>query len=154
MTEYKIYSADEVRAMTKEEKKAAKVSKYFSVWEVECHCGCGLANVNPKQLQAMDDFRELLGRPIHTRWGVNDNSGSVCRCVQHNKEIGGEVNSKHTTFQAMDCMVKRMSPLQVFIMAAQIPAFKQGGRGVYDTFTHLDTGTGNKRPAVWDRRTK
>jgi uncharacterized protein YcbK (DUF882 family) len=120
------------------------LSKHFSRAEFECRCGCGFASVSPKLIEALEMLREL------TRKQIKVNSG--CRCINHNKEVGGEKDSKHLLGQAADIKIMGMSPLQVFIMAEQVPAFKQGGRGVYDTFTHLDIGTGNKRPAVWDRR--
>lgn len=122
------------------------LSANFSKSEFACKCGCGLDNVSPKLIDSLEKLRELARKPIHINSGV--------RCVEHNKEIGGEKNSKHLLGQAADVRIGRMSPLQVFILAEQIPAFKQGGRGIYDTFTHLDIGTGNKRPSVWDKRSK
>lgn len=127
-------------------KSEDKLSEHFSRAEFACHCGCGFDTVSPKLIDALEELRKLADKPIHI------NSG--CRCKRHNTVIGGEVDSRHLVGQAADIRMEGFSPLQVFVLAAQIPAFKQGGRGIYDTFTHLDVGTGNKRPGVWDKRTR
>jgi uncharacterized protein YcbK (DUF882 family) len=122
------------------------MSEHFKIEDFACKCGCGFDSISPKLIDALEQLRAIIKKPIII------NSG--CRCANHNKEVGGEKDSKHLSGQAADIHIKGMKPLAVFIKAAEIPAFKQGGRGVYDTFTHVDIGTGNKRPAVWDRRTK
>ena len=121
------------------------LSKHFSKAEFACHCGCGLDTVSPKLIQGLEELRTLLKKPIKI------NSG--CRCVDHNTAIGGEKNSKHLFGQAADIVVKGKKPLEVFLLAKET-IFGMGGRGVYDTFTHVDVGTGNKRPGIWDKRTK
>jgi uncharacterized protein YcbK (DUF882 family) len=122
------------------------LSEHFSREEFACKCGCGAANVSPKLIDALEMLRDLAGKSIKVNCGL--------RCVKHNSEVGGEKNSRHLLGQAADIKIRSMSPLEVFILAEQVPAFRQGGRGVYDTFTHVDVGTGNKRPSVWDKRVK
>ena len=122
------------------------ISPHFDRSEFACKCGCGFDAVSPKLIDALEQLRVLVKKPMVI------NSG--CRCVEHNKAVGGEPESKHLSGQAADVKIKGISPLKLFLLAAEVPAFKQGGRGVYETFTHLDVGTGNKRPGIWDRRTK
>lgn len=122
------------------------LSEHFSSSEFACRCGCGYDKVSPKLIQGLEELRVLVGKPIKI------NSG--CRCKKHNDETpGSEPNSKHLLGQAADIVVKGVSPMDVFSLARQT-IFKQGGRGLYDTFTHVDVGTGNNRPGVWDRRSK
>lgn len=155
MGDYKIYTPEEVRAMTEAEKKAAKVSKWFTVWEVECHCGCGEARVQPQQLAAMDALRDHIKAPLYTRWGVGGGSGSVCRCVAHNKEIDGAPKSYHVGGFACDCRAPGYTVHELATAALAIPAFKQGGIGIYPRggkrgWAHLDcrqTGA----PARWQK---
>ena len=64
-----------------------KISKYFSLSEIECGCGCGFSAMNSDTLDVADAVREFVGHSV--------NCGSGCRCVDHNFEIGGAVRSRH-----------------------------------------------------------
>lgn len=150
MSEPRQYSPDEVRKMTEKQKKAAKVSRFFSVWEVECHCGCGEARVLPKQLAAMDELREKIGVPLITRW---TGGGSVCRCAAHNKKEGGATNSRHVALEACDCRAEGFTPEELAAAGLGVERFRQGGIIVYlkkpgrsHGWVHFDSGTGNNRP--------
>jgi len=121
------------------------LSKHFNRSEFACNCGCGYDAVKPRLIQALEDLRTLCGNRAIT-------ITSGCRCIHHNSVVGGEKNSKHLLGEAADIKVKGMKPLEVFIKASDVIYFKQGGRGVYDTWTHLDVGTGNNRPGIWDKR--
>jgi hypothetical protein len=150
---YPTYTPEEVRAMSVEQKKKAMVSKYFSVWEVECHCGCGFAQSQQKHLDAMDEWREKIGKPILTRW---EGGGSFCRCVAHNKKVGGETGSFHCAGLATDCRVVGLSPQELAASALAVERFRQGGIGIYPRgkgrgWVHVDSGTGNKRPGRWTK---
>lgn len=122
------------------------LSNNFNRAEFACKCGCGLKNVNPKLVLALEELHALAKKPIHINSGV--------RCVTHNAAIGGEPDSRHLVGQAADVTIEGFTPFEVFLLAKKVREFKQGGRGIYDTFTHLDIGTGNKRPSVWDKRTE
>lgn len=63
------------------------ISAYFTREEVTCRCGCGFDTVSRVTLEAADAFREWYGKPIHP--------SSVCRCVPHNKKVGGAKGSYH-----------------------------------------------------------
>jgi hypothetical protein len=138
------------------ERKALKLSPHFSAWECECKCGCGLYMPKRELLDALEALRAKIGKPIITRWGTPPDyrSGSVCRCVTHNRNIGGAVDSRHLLFEAADCRVNGMSPHALAIAALDIPAFRQGGIIWYPTrgFVHLDVGRGNRRPLLMESR--
>lgn len=63
------------------------ISKYFTREEVQCKCGCEWDTVDPLVLDAADAYREHLGQPI--------TPSSVCRCVDHNRRVGGTAGSYH-----------------------------------------------------------
>lgn len=83
-----------------------KLSKYVSLSEVACKCGCGLI---PQKalLDKFDQIREAYGKAIHIT------SGS--RCEKQNKKIGGSLKSNHVKGLAID--VVRTSDLEKFILA-------------------------------------
>ena len=63
------------------------MSIYFNPAEYECKCGCGFSRMNENTLEAADAIRAHLDKPIRV------NSG--CRCVDHNKNVGGAAASWH-----------------------------------------------------------
>jgi uncharacterized protein YcbK (DUF882 family) len=123
------------------------LSKNFNRHEFACHCGCGFDAVNPKLITALETLRELCGnRPITITSG--------CRCVWHNKAIGGVAASKHLLGDAADIKVQGKKAQDVLHKCGQVEAFKQGGRILYDTWVHVDVNTGNGRPCLLDKRSK
>jgi uncharacterized protein YcbK (DUF882 family) len=69
---------------------------------------------------------------------------SAYRCGPHNKEVGGEPNSRHLQGMAADIRVPGMTPAEVYRVALTVPAF--GGFGVAHNFVHLDVRI---TPAKW-----
>lgn len=105
---------------------------YFSKKELECKCGCGIANIDDKMLSKLNMLRHLIGKPLTLN--------SACRCSQHNKNVGGVSTSLHITTQekagtAVDirCSDKHMRYL---IVEAAI-ALRFTGIGVHKSFIHL-----------------
>jgi uncharacterized protein YcbK (DUF882 family) len=61
------------------------------------------------------------------------------RCPTHNQQVGGVNDSEHTRGMAADVSIPGLTLQQMFELALQIPAFLNGGIGVYDgVFLHLD----------------
>ena len=120
------------------------LSKHFSINEVECKCGCGYHSVNPVTLQCVEKLRESWGLPIIP--------GSVCRCTEHNKHVGGSRTSKHLTGEAFDIpcrgLIKQAELLDIIL---NIPEFHNGGIGLYDWGIHVDTR--DNGPSRWNLRT-
>ena len=119
------------------------MSEHFQIEEFACHDGCGFCLPNPKLIAALEKLRALIGKPIII------NSG--CRCKKQNAKVGGEVNSQHLMGNAADIVAHGATMNELFVAATEIPEFKQGGIGIYDTWVHVDvrnTGT----PARWDKR--
>ena len=67
-----------------------KLTEHFDSSEFRCKCGCGQGDwlMAPELVQALEELRELIGKPII----VN----SAYRCPKHNAQVGGVANSYHT----------------------------------------------------------
>lgn len=113
-----------------------KLTEHFDSSEFRCKCGCGMGDwlMAPELVQGLQELRELIGQPIV----IN----SAYRCPSHNAEVGGVPDSYHTQGYAADISVKGMTAMKLASYAEQIPAFRDGGIGVYFTkhFVHVDVG--------------
>lgn len=108
------------------------LGQYFHSKEVECRCGCGLCEMDPKLMWALNRLRHELGRPVVVTSGH--------RCAKHNAAVGGRVNSFHLTGRAVDIRTatakERWETLRL--------AFRLGftGIGIGKGFVHLDVRDG------------
>jgi len=106
------------------------LSAHFSKAEFACHC-CGELKVEQRLIDALEQLRGLAGKPIVVHDGY--------RCPAHNQEVGGVTDSEHTQGMASDVEITGLSLQQMYELALQVPAFAQGGIGVYDGgFLHVD----------------
>ncbi len=121
----------------------ARLSEDFNRREFSCHCGCGFDSPNSKLVAGLQELRNLLGRAVTIH--------SACRCVQHNREVGGVRNSQHVLGKAADISITGLSPPEIARAAERVGVFEQGGIGIYDTFVHVDV---RDRRARWDERKK
>ena len=130
------------------------ISQHFSSYEVRCRCGgCEFVMPSALGMRALEDLRGLLGVPVYLT--------SCGRCPVHNYEVGGAERSRHLTFwgpdprapDAFDIVVPAMGLKRLFYEARQVPAFSDGGIGVYPWWPglHLDV-RGTK--ARWFQETK
>ena len=116
-----------------------KLSDHLDSSEVVCRCGCGYGS-NPGDLyQSVIDLFEQIrhrcgGKPIHV--------DSACRCVAHNKAIGGAADSAHTHGLALDLQPPDGFSVKSFAASCD-PLVGNGGLGEYDhgPFVHVDTAT-------------
>lgn len=107
-------------------------SKYFSLKEIQCHCGCGLYAPHEGFLMRLDAFRRELNRPIIPT--------SFCRCKKHNKAVGGSPMSKHLTGEAIDIMCHTVEKRGELVELAIKHGFK--GIGLGDDLVHIDNRGG------------
>lgn len=68
--------------------------KYFKPSEFTCKCGCGTNNIDMQLVKILDEIREDLK--------VSINISSGYRCEKHNKNVGGDYNSRHILGKAAD----------------------------------------------------
>ncbi|TWF54303.1 peptidase M15-like protein [Neorhizobium alkalisoli] len=85
-------------------------------------------------IRVLDNLRDLLNAPIVIQ--------SVYRSPAYNTAIGGEANSQHMEFRAIDFIAKSLSsPADWAAVLRQMRANGAfaGGIGTYPTFVHVDT---------------
>jgi uncharacterized protein YcbK (DUF882 family) len=115
------------------------LSKYFSRWELECKCGCGLMNIDPELLGLLDRLREKLDRPLSI------SSGS--RCPAHNLHEGGKKNSAHLTGLAADLKVN--GSRERFEILRALSSCGVTRIGIAKTFIHVDIDASKPQEVVW-----
>lgn len=103
-------------------------SPNFTRAELDCKCGCTTPKEVEKQLTEtaahLEQLREELG-------GIALSINSGYRCPAHNKAVHGASNSQHLYGTAADLAVP-VGKQDTYVRAAtRVPAFEQGGIGVY-----------------------
>ena len=111
-----------------------RVGNNFKVSDFVCKCGCGEMLYTPRLIETLDKLKNNFQRDVVVTSGF--------RCDKRNKEVGGVEGSLHTTGQAVDFVVRGVSPAKV----AQYLHDFDGGVGLYERHVHIDVGV-KKR---WD----
>ena len=98
--------------------KNIKDFKNFSMSELKCKCGGKYCNGYPvgfsyELLGQLQKIRNHFGKPIMIT--------SAVRCTQHNKNVGGIANSKHTQGKAVDFYVKGVSYKTLYSYVKTLP---------------------------------
>lgn len=81
----------------------------------------------------LEVLRKHIGQPIRITSGF--------RSKEHNKKIGGALNSYHVLGMAADIQVAKMTPEQVakaVELLIKEGKMKEGGIGIYKTWLHYD----------------
>ncbi|PXF60098.1 MAG: peptidase M15 [Deltaproteobacteria bacterium] len=114
------------------------LSKNFSRHEFACRC-CGRTKINQRLVDALQELRDLTGEPVRISSGY--------RCPEHNQAIGGATRSQHLLGTAADIVVIGMTPAEMYRLAEDVEAFRNGGIGVYPDkgFIHVDVRDGRAR---------
>ncbi len=115
------------------------MSQYFQFEEFTCRCKCGLNNTPPGFIWKLDKARGISGVPYKI------NSG--CRCLKHNRCVGGSPTSTHLRGIAVD--IQARSNLRRFhILYGLLQAgFTRIGMG--KTFIHADDDPRKAKEVVW-----
>lgn len=111
------------------------LTKNFSRFEMACKCGCGFDTIDYEIVELVQELRDFYKVPIK----IN----SACRCLKHNKVVGGKSSSQHLKGRAVDIVVKGISPIEIH---GKLNGNWEGGLGKYNTFTHIDS---RKKKARW-----
>jgi uncharacterized protein YcbK (DUF882 family) len=121
-------------------KPTERIALNFTYGEFACKCGCGFGlrdgDIDPALVQAVQLIRTIVQQPVRI------NSG--CRCIAHNRNVGGSLRSQHTLGKAADITTGVAGPRTVARLAdiaLTIPVFNQGGIIQYPNkgFVHVDT---------------
>ena len=115
----------------------AKITKNFSLEEFKCKDGSDIPNnVLPNIIELANNLqvlRDAIGKPITINSGY--------RSPKYNAKIGGVKNSQHVKGKASDLRVAGVTPKELALIIEGLieqGKMKQGGIGVYPTFTHYD----------------
>lgn len=117
-----------------------KITDNFSSYEFDCKCKrstCKRTLIDVDHVKALQELRDFLKASISISSGY--------RCPEHNKEEGGEDQSRHMVSDATDINVAGFTPDQV----ADACESRFNGLGRYNTFTHVDSRSWKAR---WDFR--
>jgi uncharacterized protein YcbK (DUF882 family) len=112
---------------------------HFSREEMQCRCGCGACAVKPKLMDALEQLRLKVERPLPVTSGY--------RCPAHNQKVSATgLAGPHTTGLAADI---RADGRLAFLLMCHAPWSGFRGIGVGAGFVHLDMMTKAPRPNVW-----
>jgi uncharacterized protein YcbK (DUF882 family) len=114
-----------------------KLSTNFSLHEFESADGTAPNGDVLKNLtelaKNLEVLRKHLGQPIRVTSGF--------RSKEHNKKIGGALNSFHVLGMAADIQVAKVKPEDVakaIELLIKEGKMKEGGLGIYRTWVHYD----------------
>jgi hypothetical protein len=113
------------------------LSENFSSYEFACKC-CGMSNPNPRLVEALQEYRDLIGNPVII------SSGGRCPSPNEPNPSHHRVAYNHYS-NAADCIMPGMHLIDAYMAALEIEAFHHGGIGIYpradnpiNGFLHLD----------------
>lgn len=106
----------------------------FSRSEFACKCGCGFDEMDLHLVADLQQLRDHFDKPVSVTSG--------CRCLAHNKSVGGAQNSQHLYGLAADIVVADVPPSDVADYADEV--LEMRGVGRYRGWTHVDRRTGPK----------
>lgn len=129
------------------------MTKNFSRSEFACNgdnC-CGHSSpISPELVQNIQFLRDKVSTRLGRDTPLSINSGF--RCKRHNARVGGASESYHTYGIAADIATPRgLTDVEFYELAQTVPAFRDGGCGIYDGRIHVDVRNGTAR---WDNRRK
>lgn len=114
-----------------------QLTKNFHIREFKCKDGTKVPDAlfkNVKELaENLQVLRDDLGEPLDLN--------SAYRHKGYNDKIGGSPKSQHLEAKAGDLVTKSFTPKQLAVRIKKLilaGKMKQGGVGVYPSFTHYD----------------
>ena len=108
-------------------------TRSFKVAEFACRCGrfdCPHHSIEQRLIDSLQALRDLIVVPIYVKSGF--------RCAWWNKRVGGVRNSTHVRGIAADIRCGELTPAELARFAEEVPAFANGGIGVYKSWVHVD----------------
>ena len=126
-----------------------KLTTNFSIHEFECKCGCVMPAF------ALDNIKELATNLQVIRDEVGPlYMTNAYRCKPHNRDVGSSDTSQHPLGKATDLKTKKYTARELSVIIEDLiksEKIKEGGLGIYNTFTHYDT---RGVRAIWSKTTK
>ncbi|MGI6540965.1 MAG: D-Ala-D-Ala carboxypeptidase family metallohydrolase [Bacillota bacterium] len=119
----------------------AKLSKNFDSSEFACKCGCGYDTPNPELIRMLQVARDLYGKPMRITSG--------CRCIKHNRNVGGASNSAHLAGKAADIATPTGADRYLLIKALLASGFGRIGINFKKSFIHADIDDSKPSPTIF-----
>ena len=114
------------------------IKTYFNRREFQCRC-CGREEMDPDFI-----FRLALARAeADVKFIIN----SGWRCVVHNREVGGTIDSSHKTGLAVDLKAEYSEPRYRIIRALMLAGFNR--IGIRKDFIHVDADPDKPPHVMW-----
>lgn len=110
---------------------------------LSCPC-CGLLNMDMKFMSMLDEARREAGVPF--------NITSGCRCISHNKEVGGSEDSSHIASLEQQCCAVDIAcnkSWHRFHIISSLIAVGFTRIGIASTFIHVDSDSIKSQKLVW-----
>ena len=140
------------------------LSPHFSRQEFACRCGCGIDNVSPNLVDALERMRERLNWRTAMDLGPRTSDGgprerglvirSGCRCREHNasRDVGGKPDSAHLASRLEMCEAADLVAIisrdrYQLVRAAMEAGIKRIGIG--RDFVHVDVDPAKDQEVVW-----
>ena len=115
---------------------------HFTEEELKCKCGCGRCEMDEKFMFYLEALRVGCGFPFPVTSGF--------RCSECDKDEGSSTtpgSGPHTTGKAVDFHVANVMEMDMIIERSYLYGFC--GRGIGETYVHLDMCHERTRPALW-----
>ncbi len=119
----------------------AKLSKNFDSSEFACKCGCGYDTPDPELIRMLQAARDLYGKSMIISSG--------CRCIKHNRVVGGATNSAHITGKAADILTPTGIDRYLIIKALIQAGFERLGINFNKKFIHVDIDCSKPSPTIF-----
>ena len=119
----------------------AKLSKNFDSSEFACKCGCGYDTPDTELIRMLQVARDLYGKPIVITSG--------CRCIKHNRNVGGASNSAHLDGKAVDIATPTGTARYLIIESLMAAGFKRIGINFKQRFAHADIDDSKPHPTIF-----
>ena len=119
----------------------AKLSKNLDSSEFACKCGCGYDTPDPELIRMLQAARDLYGKPIRITSG--------CRCIKHNRNVGGASNSAHLDGKAVDIATPTGTARYLIIESLMAAGFKRIGINFKQRFVHADIDDTKPHPTIF-----
>lgn len=111
--------------------------------ECACKCGCGFQTCDIETANVIQDACDHFALELKVP-RVTAVFNSWCRCVKHNKRVGGVNNSKHLEGIATDWFIKEVSVQDLYnYLDKKYP--KKYCLGLYPGRIHFDTQPNRRR---------
>ena len=119
----------------------AQLSKNFTSEEFACKCGCGYDTPNPELIRMLQAARDMYGKPIRITSG--------CRCIKHNRNVGGASSSAHLVGKAADIATPTGKDRYLIIESLMAAGFKRIGINFKQRFIHADIDDSKPHPTIF-----